>query len=160
MALDAVPGATLAQAYPSKPIRVILPNPAAGCRVAATRSDHVRRARGNDHCRDRPGGGEMLGMEILAKSRPDGYTIGGSNPANLAAHPRLYDYPPFQVERDVAPVSLFFRHPWVLHGNAPVYRRARTNSSSRSRRQDGNRSPLQHLAWVTFSHVALILFQT
>jgi len=162
IALSALPCATLAQAYPSKPIRVILSNPAGTGQDVELRQlvrSMSAELGATIIVENRPGGGQMLGMELLAKSTPDGYTIGGGNPTNLAAHPRLYDRPPFQVERDVVPVSLFIRHPWVLYVNAGVPARSYQEFVALAKaRRESITFATQGVG--TFGHVALIQFQT
>ena len=162
MALSAVPCPALAQAYPSKPIRVILSNPAGTGQDVELR--HLVRSMAAELgttiiVENRPGGGQMLGMALVAKSTPDGYTIGGGNNTNLAAHPRLYDRPSFQVERDVAPVSLFIRHPWVLYVNSGVPARSFQEFVALAKANP------QTITFAspgvgTFSHLTLMLFQT
>ncbi len=57
-------------------------------------------------------------MQLVSKATPDGYTLGGGQISNLAANPRLFDTPPYDVERDFVPVSLSIKHPWLLYVNA------------------------------------------
>jgi len=69
---------------------------------------------------NRPGFGQLLGMQIVAKATPDGYTLGGGTIGNLASHPRLFDRPLYDVEHDLMPVSLSYKHPWLLYVHASV----------------------------------------
>src|SRR5262245_37044015 len=160
--MAAVPCATLARAYPSIPIRVILSN-SAGTGQDVELRQLVRRMSpelgATIIVENRPGGAQMLGMELLAKATPDGYTIGGGNPTNLAAHPRLYDRPLFQVERDIAPVSLFIRHPWVLYVNAAVPARSFQEFVALAKAKPKSIT-FATPGVGTFSHLTLTLFQT
>jgi tripartite-type tricarboxylate transporter receptor subunit TctC len=112
-----------AQAFPARPIRVISPNPSgSGPDVEARQlTQHMSADLGVPIVvENRPGGAQLLGMEIVAKSTPDGYTLGAGTIGNLAAHPRLFDRPSYDVERDLAPLSLSIKHPWLLYVNASV----------------------------------------
>ena len=112
-----------AQAFPARPIRVISPNPSgSGPDVEARQLTQLMSTDLGVPIvvENRPGGAQLLGMEIVAKSTPDGYTLGAGTIGNLAAHPRLFDRPSYDVERDLAPLSLSIKHPWLLYVNASV----------------------------------------
>lgn len=112
-----------AQAFPARPIRVISPNPSgSGPDVEARQLTQQMSADLGVPIvvENRPGGAQLLGMDIVAKSTPDGYTLGAGTIGNLAAHPRLFDRPSYDVERDLAPLSLSIKHPWLLYVNASV----------------------------------------
>lgn len=112
-----------AQAFPARPIRVISPNPAGTGQDVELRqlTPHMSVELGAPIVvENRPGFGQLLGMEIVAKATPDGYTLGGGTISNLSAHPRLFDRPLFNVERDLTPVSLSIKHPWLLYVHASV----------------------------------------
>lgn len=97
-----------AQPYPSKPIRFILPFPAGGL------TDVLGRIMGQKFAdrlgqpvvpENRPGAGGNLGIEMAAKTRPDGYTIVLSAPA-IAIGPHLYRQLNYDPVKDLAPISL------------------------------------------------------
>ncbi len=69
---------------------------------------------------NRPGGAGLLGLEVVAKATADGYTLGASTIGNFASHPRLFERPPYVVERDFTPVSLSLKHPWVFYVHPSV----------------------------------------
>jgi tripartite-type tricarboxylate transporter receptor subunit TctC len=69
---------------------------------------------------NKPGFSGLLAMDAVAKAAPDGYTLGGGTPTNLTANPRLVDRPLFNVDKDIAPVSQFIEHPWVLYINGKL----------------------------------------
>jgi tripartite-type tricarboxylate transporter receptor subunit TctC len=114
---------SFAQTYPSKPVHIVVPHPAgvgvdAEARLLASQmsielGQPVLIA-------NRPGFGTLIAMEAVAKSAPDGYTVGIGLPSNLASHPRLFDRPTFDVERDLMPVSLMWSLPWGLYVNSAV----------------------------------------
>lgn len=81
MALIAVcwSGSAMAQDYPNKPVRVIVPTAPGGLMDVPARlvADHLDRALGQRMLvENRSGGGGNLGVEVIAKAAPDGYTIG------------------------------------------------------------------------------------
>ena len=69
---------------------------------------------------NKPGFSGLLAMDAVAKAAPDGYTLCVGQPANLTSNPRLVDRPPFNVEKDIAPISQYIEHPWLLYVNAKL----------------------------------------
>jgi tripartite-type tricarboxylate transporter receptor subunit TctC len=122
--LAAFAAPTHAQSFPVRPIRVISPNP------AGTTGQDVELRQLTPHMstelgmpivvENRPGFAQLLGMEIVAKATPDGYTLGGGTIGNLSSHPRLFDRPLYDVEHALMPVSLSIKHPWLLYVHASV----------------------------------------
>jgi tripartite-type tricarboxylate transporter receptor subunit TctC len=123
-AIGAVLGSnlSLAQDYPSKPIRVIVPVPAgsgpdADIRHIATRLGSVL---GQTIVIDnRPGAGTRIAIEAAVKSAPDGYTLLVGTPS-LTTAPALYASLPFDVKRDLVPVSLVSTTAYALTVNGAV----------------------------------------
>jgi tripartite-type tricarboxylate transporter receptor subunit TctC len=114
---------SLAQPFPARAIRVISPNPAGTGQDVEIRqlTPHMSAELGVPFVvENRPGFGQLLGMEIVAKATPDGYTLGGGTIGSLATNPRLFDRPLFDVERDLTAVSLSIKHPWLLYVHASV----------------------------------------
>jgi len=102
-------GAPLAQPnYPTKPIRFIVTFPPGGSSdliaraLAAVLSDRLRQ---QVLVENRPGAGGNIGMDAVAKSAPDGYTIGLGAAGALAANVSLYPKMPYDPVKDLAPVS-------------------------------------------------------
>jgi len=104
--LQAAPSA--AQTYPAKPIRIIVPYAPGGStdvvfRILAPRlSENLGQ---QVLIENRPGAASTVGLDLVAKSPPDGYTVGVANIA-YGANPTLYKKMPFDAEKDLAPVSL------------------------------------------------------
>jgi tripartite-type tricarboxylate transporter receptor subunit TctC len=102
----AVPAA--AQTYPAKPIRIIVPYAPGGStdvvfRILAPRLSEIL---GQQVLIDnRPGATSVIGLDLAAKSPPDGYTVGINNIA-YGANPSIYKKMPFDSEKDLVPVSL------------------------------------------------------
>ena len=114
---------THAQTFPTRPIRIISPNPAgAGPDVEVRQlTPHMSSELGVPIVvENRPGFAQLLGMEVVAKATPDGYTLGGGTIGNLGSHPRLYDRPLYDPDRALTPVSLSIKHPWLLYVHASV----------------------------------------
>jgi tripartite-type tricarboxylate transporter receptor subunit TctC len=106
-----------AQAYPAKPVRMIIPYPPGGGNdtlgrlFAAKLSDRLGQP---VVVENRPGAGTLIGTEAAAKSAPDGYTILLSSIATHALSPNLYAKVPYDPIKDFAPVTLLGIAPTVL----------------------------------------------
>lgn len=112
-----LPALAPAQTWPSKPIRVIVPFPPAGGTDVLTRQLAEKIAAATKWTLvidNKPGAGGNIGLEALAKSAPDGYTVGMGQTANLAINPSLYAKMPFDASKDFAPLGLVSAQPMVL----------------------------------------------
>src|SRR5229473_5124337 len=115
----------LAQGYPSKPIRLIVPFAAGGGNdnVARLVGKHLSDSLGQQLVIDnRPGAGGVLGAELAAKAAPDGYTLFLGGVGSHAINPNLSDSLPYDPIRDFAPVALLAQAPLVLvvHPSVPA----------------------------------------
>jgi tripartite-type tricarboxylate transporter receptor subunit TctC len=110
----------MAQAFPSKPIKILVGFAPGGAMdiVARTVGQKVSASVGQPVIVDnKPGAGSNIAIRALIESAPDGYTV--MLVANgLAANPALYQPVPFDPERDVVPVALVARLPVVIAANA------------------------------------------
>jgi tripartite-type tricarboxylate transporter receptor subunit TctC len=110
----------MAQAFPSKPIKILVGFAPGGAMdiVARTVGQRVSASVGQPVIVDnKPGAGSNVAIRALIESPPDGYTV--MLVANgLAANPALYQPAPFDPERDVVPVALVARLPVVIAANA------------------------------------------
>jgi tripartite-type tricarboxylate transporter receptor subunit TctC len=107
----------LAQAYPTKPIRIIVPFPPVGAADLLTRTIGQKLAEtwGQQVIVDnRPGVGGNLGVEIAAKAPPDGYTGVMAAVTTNAIGMSTYTKLGYNLERDLAPVALAGNVPHVL----------------------------------------------
>ena len=98
-----------AAGYPNRPIRYILPNgPGSNADIfSRILAQKLGDALGQQVVVDsRPGAGGMLGIDIAAKSAPDGYTIARGNLPGLAIAPHVYKKIPYDALQDLLPVSL------------------------------------------------------
>lgn len=116
---------TVAQSYPSKTMRMIVPFPPGGTtdilgRLAAQK---LSEALGHQVIVDnRPGAGGNIGTELAAKSPADGYTLLAAPGSTLTIHPSLYAKLPFDPLRDFAPITMLAAVPnlLVVHPSLPV----------------------------------------
>lgn len=109
-------GSVFAQAYPTKPIRMIIPFGAGGStdvlvRIVAQKLPEVL---GQQVVIDnRTGAGGLIGTELVAKANPDGYTLLGTGSPH-AIFPNLYKKVPFQPLNDFAPIMQIAAQPYGL----------------------------------------------
>jgi len=104
-------------AWPNQPVRFIVPFPPGGGTDSVARliSEKVTTGTGWTLVIDnRPGAGGNIGLDAVAKSKPDGYTIGLGQTANLAINPSLYPHMPYDARKDFVPVALVAGQPLVL----------------------------------------------
>ena len=106
-----------AQSYPVKPIRLVLPYPPGGGTdvIARPLAQKLTEQLGQQVIVDNRGGaGGNIGMEFVAKSPPDGYTLLFALTAQYAVNPSLYPKLPYDPVRDYAPISLLANAPYLL----------------------------------------------
>jgi tripartite-type tricarboxylate transporter receptor subunit TctC len=167
VALVAWSAAAAAQGdYPSRPIRMVIPLAAASVVDNAAR---VLAARMSENMgqpfviENIAGASGLIGAERVAKSAPDGYTIGAFDDTILTMLPNLHAKMPFDVLRDFEPVSLVGTIEWglVAADNAP-FRSAGDLISAASAKpggigyaSGGNGSP-EHVAMAQFASMANI----
>lgn len=107
----------MADEWPSKPVRWVVPYSVGGGTDALARA--VGDALGRDLKQtfiidNRPGAATMIGAENVVHSAPDGYTIMSADNATLVNNVALYKTMPYDPVRDLAPVALLGRFPLVL----------------------------------------------
>ncbi len=104
-----VAAGAVAQGYPTRPIRFIVPYAAGGTTdlVARLVGEEVKARLGQPVViENRPGAGGNVGMDAVAKSEPDGYTIGFGAISTNALNPHIYKTMPFDPRRDFTAISL------------------------------------------------------
>ena len=118
-------GAAFAQAYPSKPIRIVVPFAAGGT------SDILARAIGPKLTdawgqpvvvENKTGANGNVGAEYVARSAPDGYTMLLSDVGAIAINPSVYPNMPFDPVKDFSPIVMVSYSPHVLavHPSVPA----------------------------------------
>ncbi len=107
----------IAQSWPSKPIKVVVPYPAGGA------ADITARVLGQKMAEslgvavvidNKPGANGMIGTDIVAKAAPDGYTLLLDASGPLVVNPALYAKVPYDTERDLIPISQATTFQYVL----------------------------------------------
>jgi len=110
--------AALAQTpgYPARPIRLIVPYPAGGPLDTAARAlgERLKDSLGTVVVENRPGAGGNLGVDQVAKSSPDGYTLVIGAVATHAVNPWLFSKLPYDPIKDFVPITLIAHVPNVL----------------------------------------------
>ena len=156
-----VPGAeALAQSYPARPIRMVVPVPPGGssdilARLVGTR---MAEAWGQQVVVDnRPGANGNIGAELVARAAPDGYTLMMTDLGNLSISPSLYPLT-FDILRDFSPVTIVSYSPHLLlvHPSVPAKSVAELVALARSRPGQLNFATAigsaPHLAGLMFAH--------
>ncbi len=107
----------MAQAFPTKPIRIFVPFPPGGGTdiIAREVSQRVASATGWSFViENRPGAGGNLGVDAVAKAPADGHTIVIGQTSNLAINPTLYARMPYDSVKDLSPILLVANAPLVM----------------------------------------------
>lgn len=123
-ALAMAPSVVLSQdAWPSKPVRIIVPFPAGGSTdvVARQLAVHLTSKLGQQFIvENKAGAGGNIGTDMMAKAAPDGYTIGLSTSGPLANNKSLYKNMPYDSDKDLTPIALVGEIPLVIVANPKV----------------------------------------
>ena len=117
-------GGVMAQAWPAKPVKVVIPIPAGGP------ADSLMRAMAPELSTiwkqtvvidNRPGASGMIGTDAVAKSAPDGYTVLYAD-SSIATNPLVFRKMPYDTYRDLMPVTgvVSWRAYLVVNSNVPV----------------------------------------
>jgi tripartite-type tricarboxylate transporter receptor subunit TctC len=113
----AVAAAAVAQPYPAKPIRLIVPYPPGGGTDFFARTVGAKMSENLGQqliIENRPGAATIIGAEAAARSAPDGYTVLLGDTATYAVNPTLYRKLPYDPVKDFAPISLTGRFALLL----------------------------------------------
>jgi tripartite-type tricarboxylate transporter receptor subunit TctC len=118
-------GLAAAQAYPNKPVRIIVPFAAGGVADLLPRivGEKLSQKWGQPVVvENKVGASGNIGMAEAARAEPDGYTLVLAPTGNLTVNPTLFPNLPFDTHRDLAPVTLLAQSPNVLvvHPSVPA----------------------------------------
>jgi tripartite-type tricarboxylate transporter receptor subunit TctC len=118
-------GAVGAQTYPVKPVRLVIPYPPGGGSDTIGRPLAQKMSEGLGQqvvVENRGGANGNIGMEAVARSAPDGYTLVFALSAQLAINPGLYQKIPYDPIRDYAPITLLGEGGYILvvHPSLPA----------------------------------------
>lgn len=154
----------LAQQYPSKPIRIIVPYPPGGGTDIVVRAIGPRLTErlGQQVVIDNRGGATgIIGTEMVARSAPDGYTLLAHTIAGLAIVPNLNPSLPYDPVRDFAPITHATSSPYMLvvHPKVPANSVAQLISLAKARPGELNFATsgdgsATHLAGLLFNRMA------
>ena len=114
--LAVAPGLALGQAYPNRPVRLIVPYSAGGATdiVARILAQKLPEFLGQQVVIDnRPGAGGLIGTDTVAKASPDGYTLLTTSTPHVI-FPHLHKKVPFDALNDFAPIMQFGDQPYAL----------------------------------------------
>ena len=152
----------LAESWPQQPIRWIVPYPAGGGTdvLARTVAEAMRPGLGQTIVIDnRPGASTNIGGDIVARARPDGYTVMSADNAILAYNEHLFTRLPFDPEKDFTYLGAMARFPLALVVNPSFPAKnvkefiayAKANPGKLNYASPGNGSP-HHLAMELFKN--------
>ena len=122
-ALSLLPGTAAAQAWPSKPVKIVVPFVAGGATdvVARLLAQKLTEAWGQSVVvENRAGAGGNIGADVVAKSPPDGYTILMTSGSIVTANPYIYKAMPFDPAKDLVPITNVASGPQVIVVNSGV----------------------------------------
>ncbi len=145
-----------AQAYPSKPITIVVPFPAGGTLDNLARTlgqklgDNLKQSVIIDN---RPGGGTVIGTERVARAQPDGYVL-GMVANSFAINPSLHTDLRYDTEKDFAPVSYLAYTPHILVANPGVPVKTLQDVIARAKAEPGKVS-FGSFGSGTSSHIAI-----
>lgn len=117
----ALPSISLAQSYPTKPIRVLVPFAPGGVVDITARlltQKMTERLGWNFVVENRPGGNGFIAVSAAAKSAPDGYTLLMAHTGEFAGNPALFKSVPYELERDFTPITMVSDTPMLLVANS------------------------------------------
>jgi tripartite-type tricarboxylate transporter receptor subunit TctC len=117
LALVSLPGQAIAQAYPTKPVRVVVTFPAGSTPdiVGRALASRLQEAMGQPFIvENRAGAGGNIGADAVAKSAADGYSLLVSTNGVFSINKLLYKSMPFDPDKDLVPVSLLATAPQML----------------------------------------------
>jgi tripartite-type tricarboxylate transporter receptor subunit TctC len=152
-----------AQAWPAKPVRLIVPFPAGGGTDLISRevANKVASSGYTFVVDNKPGSGGNLGVDAGAKAPADGYTFVMGQTSNLAINPTLYSKLPYDPLKDLTPVSLVASAPLVIVTGADSPYRTLADVVKASKAQPGSinfatsgNGTVAHLATESFQKAA------
>lgn len=150
--------------YPSRPIKLVITFPPGGSTdiLARAMQPYLEKALGQPVVIDnRPGAGGDIGVDAIAKSAPDGYTIGIGAAGALSVNVSLKERMPYDPQKDLAPITMLTAIPFVMvaEGSFPgktvgdVIKLAKSDPQKVSMGHGGNGTAM-HLSSELFNHLA------
>jgi tripartite-type tricarboxylate transporter receptor subunit TctC len=160
-AMLAASAAAVAQdAYPSKPVHILVPYPPGGGVDIVTRllGDELSKKWGQTIIvENRPGAGGTIASQVVAKAPADGYTLGLGAAGALTANVNLYAQMPFDPVKDFKPVGMVAATPFVIVGHPSVPARTLPELIALAKAKPGTLS-MGHGGNGTAMHLSTALF--
>jgi tripartite-type tricarboxylate transporter receptor subunit TctC len=156
----ALPAIALAQAWPQRSIKMIVPFPAGGGTdfIARLTAKHLSETLGQQvYVENRGGANGAIGLQALIQSEPDGYTIATTSDTPLVVNPWLYERLAYHPLRDFVPVATMVRFPGMLAVHPSVQARSIAELIALARAKPGTLS-YASAGIGNFSHLAMELF--
>lgn len=151
---------TSAAAYPTKPIKIVVPFPAGGTSDVLARlfGQKITESWGQPVVvENRPGSSGNLGADVVAKSPPDGYTLVLMDVGNLVISPALFKLP-FSVEKDFAPVAMVAYSPHLLAVSTKVPANTPAELVAYAKSQKGKLNYAVAAGMGSASHLAGVMY--
>ena len=158
----ALSGTALAQAWPDKPVRVVVPAPAGSSLdiIVRTLADKlIYRWKQPIVVDNKAGAGGMLGMDVVAKAPPDGTTLGIGFNGPIAFGPFMYKKMPYDPAKDLLPIVLTTSQPNVLAVSASNPANTLPEFVAWARKQ-GNKLSYGSVGNGSSSHLTMELFKS
>ena len=151
-----------AQAYPNKPVRMIVPYAAGGGTdfFARTVGAKLGEQLGQTIIVDnKPGAATIIGAEVAARSAPDGYTALIADSTTLAVNPSLYKKLPYDPAKDFSSVTLTARFAMVLVVNPNISKATTVKEFIEEAKKDPGKISYASVGAGTTHHLTMELFQ-
>ncbi len=120
---EPVPSSSKGQAFPPRPVKIIVPTSPGGATDAFSRALAPRLAETWGQpvlVENRPGANQILGADYVSKSAPDGATLLVSDASSFVINPHLYKKLPYDGLSGFTPITMLVRFPWVIAVHASV----------------------------------------
>jgi tripartite-type tricarboxylate transporter receptor subunit TctC len=156
----ALAGAQATTEFPRQPIRMVVTFPPGGSADAVVRMlvPRLNEKLGQPVVVDnRPGAGGNIGLTLVAKAPPDGYTLGVGAAGALSANSSLYAQMPFDALKDFTPVTMLAAIPFVIVGHPSVEAKTLKDVVALAKAQPGKLS-IAHGGNGTAMHLSAALF--
>ena len=149
-----------AQEWPAKSVRIINPASAGGVSdvMGRTVAQHFTTTFGQTFVVDnRPGANGIIGLDLAAKSAPDGYTLLAGTSGMLVMNSAIFQKLPFNVMRDFTPISIVISAPFAIfvHPSLPVKSTQELIALAKAR---PGQLPYGSFGPARFAHMAMELF--
>ena len=160
----ALASTALAQAFPQKPVTIIAAYPAGGVadQMARVLAGELSKRLGQPvTVENRVGASGMIGANYVAKSAPDGHTLLMAAMAETVFTPHMHDKMAYQPDKDLAPVAMAVRYPFMLVANPAFPARTTKDVIALAKKSPGEHTyatagngSVQHIAMEMFTRAA------